>query len=78
MKDKIKRIFQKLDSKPVKSRSIIEEKGFLLINEHKEVIASLREFDKLDFLSEPEERTRVNLVLRRERLIAQIKLLGWI
>ena len=78
MKDKLKRIFQKSDSKPTKSRELIEEKGFLLINEHKEVIVSLKEFDKLDFLSEKEEQNRTKLVIERAKLEAQIKILAWI
>lgn len=68
IQDKFKKIFQKSDSKPVKSREIIEEKGFLLISEAKEVDSSLKEFSKLDFLSEKEERTRIKLVIEREKL----------
>ena len=76
--DKVKKIFQKSESKPVKSRELIEERGFLLINQIKELDKSLKEFEKLDFMSEAEECSKIKLAIEREKLIAQIKILGWV
>lgn len=76
--DKIKRIFQKQQEKPVKSRETIEQRGLILLGQLKEIDASLKEFDRLDFLSEAEEQSRIKLAVERERLMAQIQLIFWI
>lgn len=69
---------QKSKVKPMKSRRLIEEKGFLLIEECKRIESNLKEFDRLDFLSEGEEQSRIKLVIEREKLKGQIKILAWV
>jgi len=62
----------------MKSRQTIESKGIILINQVKEIESSLKEFDGLDFLSEQEETGRIKLVIEREKLTSQIKILSWV
>jgi len=69
---------QKPKVKSMKCRELLESKGILLINQVKQVDSDLKEFEKLDFLSDAEEQSRIKLVIEREKLKSQIKILSWV
>lgn len=62
----------------MKSQKAIEARGLKMIRELKQVNAQLKEIDKFEFLSMEEERTKFSLIIRQQKLLSQIKLLGWI
>ena len=85
--DKLKNILHRKKPKPkrirkpkqqIKSRQTIESRGLILMNQLKETDSNLKEFSGLDFLSEQEEQNHFKLVIEREKLKSQIKILSWV